>query len=106
MPKPTKNTYKIANKLMANPSGKINLQSKYDLICHTGKVKAVTVVHSMADAITFQNVCFIPTHQWNQKKIHFIRDKENINIFRRLILQQAFGLLAEHLTLHDVLIVL
>ena len=34
LPNPTWNTGKFANKLMTNTSGKINLQSKQDIICH------------------------------------------------------------------------
>jgi len=49
--KPTRNTRKIANKLMTVTSGKINLQSKHDLICHVAKMKAVMSAHPMADAI-------------------------------------------------------
>jgi len=47
--KPTRNTRKIANKLMAVASGEINLQSKHDLICHLAKMKAATSAHSMVD---------------------------------------------------------
>jgi len=53
LPKTTRNTCKIANKLMAVASGEINLQSKHDLICHAAKVKAATSAHSMADVIPF-----------------------------------------------------
>jgi len=34
LPKNTRNTRKIANKLMTVASGEINFQSKHDLICH------------------------------------------------------------------------
>jgi len=53
LPKTTKNTCKIANKLMTVPSHEINLQSKHNLICHVAKVKAATSTHSMADVIPF-----------------------------------------------------
>ena len=53
LPKPTRNSFKIANKLMIVASGEINLQSKHDLICHEAKVKAATSAHSMADVIPF-----------------------------------------------------
>ena len=60
LPKPTRNTRKIANKLMTVASGKINLQSKHDLICHIAKVKAATSAHSMADVIPFlANLLFL-----------------------------------------------
>jgi len=53
LPKTTRNTRKITNKLMTVASGKINLQSKHNLICHVAKVKAATLTHSMADIIPF-----------------------------------------------------
>jgi len=53
LPKPTRNTRKVANKLMTAASGKISLQSKQNLICHIAKMKAVTSAHSMADVIPF-----------------------------------------------------
>jgi len=53
LPKTTRNTRKIANKLMTVASGEINLQSKHDLICHLSKVKAATSTYSMADIIPF-----------------------------------------------------
>jgi len=56
LPKPTRNTRKIANKLMTVASGEINLQSKQDLICHVAKMKAATSAHSMADVIPFLSV--------------------------------------------------
>jgi len=60
LPKTTRNTRKIANKLMTVASGEINLQNKHDLICHLSKVKAATVTHSMADVIPFFSVFIIP----------------------------------------------
>jgi len=53
LPKTTRNTRKIANKLMTVTSGKINLQSNHDVICHVVKVKAATSAHSIADVIPF-----------------------------------------------------
>jgi len=54
LPKPTRNTHKIANKLMTVVSSEINLQSKHDLTqCHVVKVKATTSLQSMADIIPF-----------------------------------------------------
>ena len=38
---------------MTVASAEINLQSKYDFICHVAKVKAAMSVHSMADVIPF-----------------------------------------------------
>ena len=60
LPKPTRNTRNIANKLMTVASGEINLQSKHDLICHVAKVKAATSAHSMVDVIPFFSVFIIP----------------------------------------------
>jgi len=60
LPKTTRNTSKTANKLMTVASAEINLQSKHDLICHLGKVKAATLVHSMADVILFLACLLFP----------------------------------------------
>jgi len=73
LPKPTRNTRKIANKLMTIASGKINLQSKHDLICHIAKVKAATSAHSTADVIPFFSIFIIPF-----KANASIKPKENI----------------------------
>jgi len=59
LPKTTRNTRKIANKLMTVTSAEINLQSKHDLICHVAKVKAATSANSMADVIPFFSVFII-----------------------------------------------
>jgi len=48
LPYPTRDTRKIANKVMTVASDQINSQSKHDLICHVAKVKATTSAHSMA----------------------------------------------------------
>ena len=48
LPYPTRDTHKIANKVMTVASSQINWQSKQDLICHVAKVKATTSAHSMA----------------------------------------------------------
>jgi len=53
LPKTTRNSRKITNKLMNVASGEINLQSKHDLICHVAKVKTAPSKHSMADVIPF-----------------------------------------------------
>ena len=52
--KPTRNSRKIANKLMTVASGEINMVSKHNLVCHVPKVKAATSAHSMVDAIPFK----------------------------------------------------
>ena len=56
LPKTTRNTRKITNKLMTVASGEINLQSKHDLVCRVAKVKAATSAHSMADVIPFWEI--------------------------------------------------
>ena len=52
--------------------GEINTQRKHDLICHVGKVKAVTPEHSMADVIPLFLVYSIfplnPTLRCDQKQ--------------------------------------
>ena len=53
LPKPTRNTRKIANKSMTVASDEKNFQRIYNLICHVVKVKAATSAHSMADVILF-----------------------------------------------------
>ena len=67
LPKPTRNTCKIANKLMTIASGEINLQKK-DLTCHVAKVKAATSAHSMADVIPFFSEFNIPFESNASKK--------------------------------------
>ena len=52
MPKPTRNTRKIANKSMTVASGEINLQSKHDRT-HVAKVKAAMSANSIAGEIIF-----------------------------------------------------
>ena len=42
LPYLARNIRKCLNKLMTNTSGKINLQSKEDIICHVAKVKPTT----------------------------------------------------------------
>ena len=56
LPKPTRNTRKISNKLTTVASGEISLQSKRDIICHVTEVKAATSVHSVAVVILFFGV--------------------------------------------------
>ena len=62
LPKSTRNTRKIPNKLMIVTSGEIDLQSKHDLICHVAKVKAATSAHSMADVIPFLAYLLFPSN--------------------------------------------
>jgi len=59
LPKTTRNTRKIANKLMTVASVEINLQSKHDFIRHVAKVKAATSAHFMADVTPFFSVFII-----------------------------------------------
>jgi len=58
LPKTTRNTHKIANKLMTVASAEINLQSKHDLIRQVAKVKAATSAHSMADVMPIFRVFY------------------------------------------------
>jgi len=51
-------TRKIFGKLKGHAPGKINLQSKQDLICRVAKVKFATATHSMADVIPFQCIYY------------------------------------------------
>ena len=53
LPNHTRNTCKFVNKLMTDTSGKINLQSEQDIICHVVKVKPTTSAHYVADVIPF-----------------------------------------------------
>jgi len=71
--KPTRNTCKIANKLMTAASAEIYLQSKHDLICHVAKVNAATSAHSMADVMPFLAYLLFPFES-NAS----IKPKENI----------------------------
>ena len=93
LPKPTRNTCKIANKLMTVASGEIKLQ-KHNLTCHVAKVKAATSAHSVADVIPFFSEFNIPfesnASKKTQRKIYIIHNKENIirNISRTSLFQQ------------------
>jgi len=73
LPKPTRNTCKIANKLMTVTSAKINLPSKHDFICHVEKVKAAMSAHSVADVYLFLAYLLFPFES-NAS----IKPKENI----------------------------
>ena len=53
LPNPTRNTRKLANKLITNTCGGINLQSKQDIICHVAKMKPATSAHHLADVTPF-----------------------------------------------------
>jgi len=97
LPKPTRNTHKIANKLMTVAYAKINLHSKHDLICHIAKMKAATSAHSMANVIPFFSVfsIFIISLRiqcFNKTKRKYIlhTNKEN-NIHNIVLVSTAFG---------------
>ena len=62
LPDPTRNTRKFVNKLMTDTSGKINLQSKQDIICHAVKVKPTTLAHYVADVIPFSVYIIFPSN--------------------------------------------
>ena len=53
LPNTTRNTRKLANKLINNTCGGINLQSEQDIICHVAKMKPATSAHYLADVIPF-----------------------------------------------------
>ena len=95
LPKPTRNTCKIANKLMTIASGEINLQKK-NLTCHVAKVKAATSAHSMADVIPFFsefNIPFESNALKKPKEKYIIHNKENIirNISPTSLFQQLLA---------------
>ena len=81
LPKTTRNTRKLTNKLMTVASGEINFESKHDLISHVAKVKAATLTHSMAGVIPFFSVFIIPFESnasiKPKKYIYFTHNKEN-----------------------------
>ena len=60
LPNPTRNTCKFANKLTTDTSGKINLQSKQDIIYHVAKVKPATPAHYVDDVIPFLAYIIFP----------------------------------------------
>ena len=62
LPNPTRNTRKFANKLITVTSGKINLQSKQDIISHVAKVKPTTSAHYVADVISFLAYIIFPSN--------------------------------------------
>ena len=62
LPNPSKNTRKFANKLITAISGKINLQTKQDIICHLAKVKPATSAHVVADVIPFLAYIIFPSN--------------------------------------------
>jgi len=73
-PKTTRNTWKIANKLMTVASAEINLQSKQDFICHLVKVKAATsAFHGWRNTFLFLAYLLFPFESNTS-----IRPKENI----------------------------
>ena len=53
LPKPTRNTRKIANKLTTVASDEITLQSKHHLISHVAKMKAAASAHPVVDVTPF-----------------------------------------------------
>ena len=60
LPNPTRNTRKFPNKLMTDTCGRINLQSKQDVIRHVVKVKPAMSAHYVADSIpVFSAECTI-----------------------------------------------
>ena len=53
LPNPTRNTRKLANKLITNTCAGIYLQSKQNITCHVAKMKPATSAHYLADVIPF-----------------------------------------------------
>ena len=47
---------------MTDTSGKINLQSKQDIICHVAKVKPATSAHYVVDVIPFLAYIIFPSN--------------------------------------------
>jgi len=94
-PKTTRNTRKIANKLMTVASAEINLQSKHDFICHVAKVKAAISAHSMGDVIPFFSVFIISPRiqRFDKTKRKFIspKVKKTISVTFSLMFQQLFA---------------
>ena len=62
LPNPTRNTRKFGNKLITDTSGKINLQSKHDIISHVAKVKPTTSAHYVPDVISFLAYIIFPSN--------------------------------------------
>jgi len=92
LPKPTRNTGKIANKLMTIASGKINLQSRHDLICHVAKMKAATSAHSMANAIHFFSAFIISLRiqRFDETKGKYILHTNKENNIHNIVLVLMF----------------
>ena len=59
---PTRNIRICSTKLMTITSGKINLQSKQDIICHVAKVKSAASTHYLADVIPFLAYVIFPSN--------------------------------------------
>ena len=79
LPNPARNTCKFANKLMTNTSGKINLQSKQDIIYHLAKVKPAMSAHYVADVIPFLAYIIFPlnpTLHDKARKMYFTPSKK------------------------------
>ena len=72
---------KIANEVMTIASGRINSQSKHNLICHVAKVKATTSAHSMATKDLF-SVFIIPfeSNAQTKRKYIFHRTKNTTSV--------------------------
>ena len=62
LPNPTRNTRKFATKFITDTSGKINLQSKQDIISHVAKVKPTTSAHSVAGVTPFLAYIIFPSN--------------------------------------------
>ena len=74
MPYPTRNTRKLANKLITDTSGEINLHSKQDIIYYLAKVKPAMSAHYVADVIPFLAYIIFPLNPT-------LDDKARKNVF-------------------------
>ena len=88
----SRNTCKFANKLMADTSGEINLQSKRDIIYRLTKVKSAASAHYKANVLSFfsvRNIPFESNASIKPKKciLQTIKKNNILNIFRVLMCQ-------------------
>ena len=59
---PSRNSHQFINKLMADTSGEIDLQSKQDVICHVAKEKPATSAHYVANTIPLLAYVIFPSN--------------------------------------------
>ena len=85
-PTPTRNTCKVANKLMTVASGEINLQSKHNLIRHIVKMKDAMSANFIADVryILFESNASIKRKE-NIFYIHIKKNNIHVLMFKKLL---------------------